>query len=595
MKNILILIKLYGKIWIALTIFITIILGITPYFNILITQLLTDEIVVFLADNNEQLNNNTKLYYLLILLFLANFSPFILNSLLNLINLKQEYIYNYLLTNKVSIKSSNSPISYFDNPDFHHKLDRIKGPLGAKFMKPIEATFGIAQYSIGLISILYFLSNVDFLLTLLCLLIIVPIVINQIKFGKRNYNLMIEQTPENRKNNYISSLLIDRLHIKEIRVYGLANHFLKQWKEKYLQLNKEKYLLFRKQTLSALGIQAIGAMIYIVCILLVVNILKNNSSTIGTYVAITQSLLLAQTNIRMLTSEINKFYSGHFFYKDLFGFLHYSEKNAEVFSKEDKIEKIVQQEGIKFSNVNLKYPYSNTMALDNVSFNIRPGEKVAIVGRNGSGKSSIVKCLLGLYKTTSGVVSLDGRKIQNYDSIDYYKKFSVVFQDYIKYNLTAYENIALGDIDNFNNKSNVYAATTKLGIHNKIISFNEGYNTVLGKIFVRGEDLSGGQWQSLALSRAFLRDKSILIFDEPTSSLDPITELKMYEEIIKLSENRTTVFISHRMASAKLADRIFVMKEGKLIETGTHEELINGDTEYSTMYNAQAKWYDKKP
>ncbi|WP_442865131.1 ABC transporter ATP-binding protein [Alkalihalobacillus sp. CinArs1] len=230
------------------------------------------------------------------------------------------------------------------------------------------------------------------------------------------------------------------------------------------------------------------------------------------------------------------------------------------------------------------------MVLDNVSFTISPGEKVAIVGDNGSGKTTLVKCLLGMYPVSTGEIVVDGMNINEYDPSTLKNSMTGIFQDFMQLPFTVRENITLGDIDRDDDLL-MRKVVKQSGIFDTIQKFPDQFETRLGKLLGDGEDLSGGQWQKLALARALFSKANIIILDEPTASLDPLTELKIFDQFKQITEDKTTIYISHRMAAARLADRILVMKAGKVVEVGSHEELIARGNDYYDMFTSQAQWY----
>jgi ATP-binding cassette subfamily B protein len=247
--------------------------------------------------------------------------------------------------------------------------------------------------------------------------------------------------------------------------------------------------------------------------------------------------------------------------------------------------------GIEFKTVDFSYHKNEKKVLNCVNFSISPGEIIALVGKNGSGKSTIVKMLTRLYDPQKGGVYLDGINIKKFDIGLFRKKISVVFQDHIKYYLTAGENILLGDMERDADAESIRAAAVESGIDKKIRRLPAGYDTLLGRWFKNGEELSIGQWQMLAIARAFFRDAQIVVLDEPSSALDPEAEKKLFVSLRRLIQNRSALIISHRYSTVRQADRILVMDQGRIIEQGSHNDLMGLDGEYARLYNAQAKGY----
>ena len=247
--------------------------------------------------------------------------------------------------------------------------------------------------------------------------------------------------------------------------------------------------------------------------------------------------------------------------------------------------------GIEFRDVTFSYPGKTEPAVSNLSFEIRLGETVALVGRNGAGKSTIVKLLARLYDPTSGHVIVDGHDLRSYDPTELWQEYSVMFQDFVEYQLTAGENIGVGNLEEISDETAIEDAARRAGASRLIEAFPQEYDTILGKWFEGGTNLSGGEWQRIALARAFMRDAQILILDEPTAALDPQAEFDLFQRLTALSEGKMTLFISHRFSTTRYADRILVLENGRLVESGSHDELMALNGVYSELFELQAASY----
>jgi ATP-binding cassette subfamily B protein len=238
-----------------------------------------------------------------------------------------------------------------------------------------------------------------------------------------------------------------------------------------------------------------------------------------------------------------------------------------------------------------RYPNSDRTVLDNINLHIRPGEHIALVGENGCGKTTLVKLLSRLYDPTGGTITVDGVDLRNLSLQAFRRKIGVVFQDFAKYQLSAKENIWFGDVATPPDVEGIENAARKAGAHNSIVTLSAGYDTVLGKLFANGEELSIGEWQKVALARAFFREAEIIILDEPTSALDAKSEYEVFRKFHQLSRGRTVILISHRLSTVKMADRICFLEHGKVIESGSHDELMNRGGKYAYMFEKQAQYY----
>jgi ATP-binding cassette subfamily B protein len=249
------------------------------------------------------------------------------------------------------------------------------------------------------------------------------------------------------------------------------------------------------------------------------------------------------------------------------------------------------REGIVFHNVSFQYPADNKRVFENVNLTIRPGEHVALVGENGSGKTTLIKLLCRLYDPTEGKITMDGVDLRQCQMTELRREISVIFQDYARYHLPAKENIWLGNINLPLNQDTITSAARRAGIDSAISRLTNGYETILGKWFEGGEELSVGEWQKVALARAFLRDSQIIVLDEPTSAMDAKAEYEVFRNFHDLARGRTALLISHRLSTVRMADRIYVMENGKIVESGTHDELVYHGGKYATLFESQARSY----
>jgi ATP-binding cassette, subfamily B, bacterial len=275
--------------------------------------------------------------------------------------------------------------------------------------------------------------------------------------------------------------------------------------------------------------------------------------------------------------------------KDYFEFLDLSYEKATETPNIPLPKKI--KRGFEFINVGFKYPKSETWVVRDINFILKAGEKMAFVGENGAGKTTLIKLLLQFYEPTEGEILLDGIPIKNYDTKEYQQYFGVIFQDFVKFELTLRENIAVGHINEIYNQPRIDGAAEKSLADQVIAGLPMGYDQPLGKRFKQGKDLSGGQWQKIAIARAYMKDADVLILDEPTSALDARAETEAFNRFIKLTEGKTAVIISHRFSTVRIADRIMVLKDGRVLEIGTHSELIENDQLYAELFKLQAAGY----
>jgi ATP-binding cassette subfamily B protein len=274
---------------------------------------------------------------------------------------------------------------------------------------------------------------------------------------------------------------------------------------------------------------------------------------------------------------------------NLFAFLELEPKMARPENPQPAPRSIRQ--GFEFRNVSFKYEGSEEWALREVNLAVRPGEKIALVGPNGAGKTTLIKLLTRLYDPTEGQILLDGVDLREYDPAELRRLIGVIFQDFVRYHLTASENVGFGQIEALDDRPRVVRSAEKSGAHPVISAMPEAYETVLGRWFSRGRDLSGGEWQKIALARAFMRDCEVLVLDEPTAALDAENELRVFQQFRELTEDKMAVLISHRFSTVRMADRIFVIEGGRITEEGSHPELLARGGTYARLFTLQAESY----
>ena len=408
---------------------------------------------------------------------------------------------------------------------------------------------------------------------------------------------MRRQSPERRLMDYFNRLMTVDTYNKEIKLFTLGSFFTSRFRRLAKKLYEEdKVLVVRRYLTNFLWSSLTGvanSAIYLYVALQVV--LSLGRISLGSLTRYTQAALQAGQNFQGLLNGISSAYENNLYVTTLFEFLEY--EPAIVSPKHPQpIDLSPEASGleIEFRNVSFTYPGKDPetqAALKNVSFTIHAGEAVAVVGRNGAGKTTIVKLLTRLYDPDEGEIWIGGRSVKEYDLKELREQVGVIFQDYVTYYLNARENIGVGRVAEIENQTLVSSAAQKSGAHALIDKLPEGYETMLGRWFEKGTQLSGGEWQKVALARAFMRDARILILDEPTSSLDAQAEYDVFAKFRVLTKGKTAIFISHRFSTVRLADRILVLENGQIIENGSHQELIALGGRYADLFNLQAEAY----
>ncbi|NRR24763.1 ABC transporter ATP-binding protein [Brevibacillus sp. MS2.2] len=582
------LIWAHGKLWLICSIALRIILAFSPLATIWIMKEMVNEVTAIALD---QTDDYQPLLWLLAGLFSVTLVTNALETVLRVLDAHTEQRLEYHLEHLVAKKAASVPLSYFDDPEFYNHHHRIRAEaMGERFLDPVERVLDLGKNLITLISYAVFLLSIHWGLAVMSLLAVIPLLIVQIKFGMSEYFLARLQTPEIREASYISSILNERDSSKEVRLFQLKDFLLGRWSRLYLKNMKEVLRLLHRREKALILSGIFTSSMYIGCLGLVVLLLRASALKVGDFVAIAQAVQNTQQLLSLMTFNLAHIVNRCLYIADLFDFLEYEDKTIPRLTGKAEFPSKLQS-GITFDRVSFCYPKMERNVINEVSFTINPGERIAIVGDNGSGKTTLVKCLMGLYPIHSGDILFDNQSIRELDISDLQRNITVIFQDFIRYNFTAGENITIGRVTQEINPAQMRQVAVETGADTFIRKLPSGYDTILGRTLQDGEDLSGGQWQKIALARALYRRGEIFILDEPTAALDPQAELEVFQQFDALTQNKTAIFISHRMAAARMADRIFVMKQGQLIEVGHHDELMDANGEYSRMYRMQAKWF----
>lgn len=499
---------------------------------------------------------------------------------------KLKYHIEQLLINK----SSKLPLSFFDRSDYYDQLEKAAFGVDIKGFAIFTLIINVMKNIITLVGIIGILFSFHWALAVAVLIMLVPNILVNSHFGKLKYNQMVAQTPTQRKAHYLLNVLHGRAAAKELRVYSFASYLFEKWKSMFWTVSNEKYDLEKRSQSKMMLVHLSHSILDIAVFTVLIIFGSGGALTIGHYVSLSQAIGQVRQIITGLGSSIASIYEESLFVSEVLSFLDLEDEDALTYPNvfPDKF-----SDEIKVDNLHFTYASGTSSVLKGISFTIKAGETVAIVGENGAGKSTLVKCLLGLYTPSSGKITVDGIDLTTIPPQNVRKNMSAVFQDYVSYQMTARENIGMGH-PNMRDDAYIEVAATKSGIDKALKKLSQGWDSELGPMFNNGHELSGGQWQKIALSRAFMQDAQIFILDEPTASLDPRSESEIFENFSKLCEGKTTIMISHRLGSCINADKIIVLSDGGIIEEGNHRELMALGGAYSQMFNNQASRYVQK-
>jgi ATP-binding cassette subfamily B protein len=453
----------------------------------------------------------------------------------------------------------------------------------------VRGLMQIGQNTINLLAIAGLLFSLHWGIALLLFAVTIPGAYVQMRFSGRNYRWMRSRTPTERQVNYFNWMLSNDQTAKEIRLFNLGPLFIKRFVELREQLRQERMALTIKSSFAELATRAIATLaVYGSYAYMALRTLQG-AITLGSLNMYYQAFQRGQSQLQSLFSSLVSLYEHNLYLSDLEEFLKLKRRVGEP--EEPRPVPHPMETGIVFDHVRFQYPTGGDPVLEDVSLTIRPGEMVALVGENGSGKSTLIKLLCRLYDPTEGHITIDGIDLRDFNTLDLRREISVIFQDYVKYQLTARENIQFGNVEAQADEERLLDASRHAGADPVITGLKRGYDTVLGKWFEGGEELSIGQWQKIALARAFLRDSQLIVLDEPTSAMDAKAEYDLFRGFRQLAAGRAAVLISHRFSTVRMADCIYVLEGGKIIERGTHDALMALNGTYARLFEMQAQHY----
>ena len=495
---------------------------------------------------------------------------------------------------RIMNKAKELDMAAFDQPAFYEKLENANREAGHRPIQILNSTFVIVSNIIKLVSYIIILSTAPGLwwASIVMVIVSVPSAIINFTFRRKNFFYMRWKSKERRQMNYFSDIMVNKDIAKEVRIFGLSDSFI----GKFVDVYKIYYAGIRKLVLTEnawhIVIALISAVTNCVFFAYIAFLVLTGKILIGDYSLYTESLTSIAGNVAALISTSASVYEGTLFIDNLMSFMNEKQSIIPLDEKNPEHIKYGAPHTIEFCNVSFSYPGTERPVIKNVNLKFDPGETVVLVGLNGAGKTTLIKLLTRLYDPTEGVILLDGKDIRSYDVSELYKTFGIIFQDFGKYALTVSENIAFGAVERERDPEKVRFAAEQADAADYISRLPDGYDTPLMRNFEKnGTELSIGQWQKLAVARAFYSENDILILDEPTASLDAIAEQEIFNQFDLLRKDKMSIFVSHRLSSATIASKIVVLEYGAVVEEGTHKELMEKKGKYYELFSTQAKRY----
>jgi ATP-binding cassette subfamily B protein len=485
-------------------------------------------------------------------------------------------------------KALTLELSHFEDSEFYDKLTRARREASSRPLSLVMRTFGLLQNGISLVSYGTLLAQFSPWAVVILIAAGLPAFLAEAKFSGAAFRLFLWRSPETRMQLYLETVLAREDHAKEVKLFGLGPLLLERYRGIFRKLYAEdRDLTIRRDTWGfLLGLIATatlyGAYAWVALATIAARI------TLGQMTMYVMLFRQGQAAVSASLAAIGGMYEDNLYLATLYEYL----GTPVAGTRGTVVRGPRPQDGIRFENVSFSYPGAEQPALVNVDLHIKPGESLALVGENGSGKTTLIKLLTKLYLPTQGRILLDGQDLREWDEAALRQRIGVIFQDFTRYQLMVGENIGAGDVRHFEDEARWHEAAEKGMAAPTVAELPLGYHTPLGKWFNDGRELSGGQWQKIALSRAFMRSQAdILVLDEPTAAMDAAAEATVYEHFRSLTAGRIAILISHRFSTVRMADQIVVLQEGRIIERGSHEELMRGNGLYAHLFSLQARGY----
>ena len=492
---------------------------------------------------------------------------------------------------KIMEKAKFIDMMSYDSPDFYARMENANREAGGRPVQIMSSTFSVLSTVISILSFTVLLFTVSPWIPLCIIVTAIPSAVINFVYRRKNVNYMFRRSKSRRQMEYYSSTLVNKDLAKEIRMFGLADTFRAKYQATFVDYFTGLKKLQMAECFWTIGAAVVTNAVYCLLYIFLARGVFSGAFAVGSFSLYTGAITSIGGSVGMLISTTASIYEGTLFINNLIDFLGQMPTIIPAIEPPAEVKRH-QGHTIVFEDVSFRYPGAAQDSLRHINLTIHAGETVVIVGLNGAGKTTLVKLLTRLYDPTGGRILLDGRDIRDYDVGQLYSLFGIIFQDFGKYAFTASENIAFGDIQAAPEAQRIRAAAAQGGADAFIDGLALGYDTPLMRYFEeQGAELSIGQWQKLAIARAFYGDSDILILDEPTASLDPMAEQMIFEQFNELRRDKTSIFISHRLSSATIADNILVMEYGEIVERGNHSALMAQKGKYYELFTTQSQRY----
>lgn len=562
--------------------------GALPLLSLYLMKRIVDEVVAGIASHGAEGAFRNAAWFIALTGAVA-VATVLLNSVAGLVSDYQAQAVTDAVADLLHAQSVKVDLAYYEDPKYYDTLHRAQQDAPGRPMSIVNGLAMTAQSGVTLLVMGGLLLSLNPLVSAVLFLAAAPGVIIRLRYSGKVYAWQKARTEMERKTWYYHWMLTDVTHAKEVRLFGLGDLFRARYRELRTTLRKERQALFARRSLADIGAQGVGsAFIYGTFAFIAWKAIAG-AITVGGMVMYFGAFQRGLSALQGLLGGLASLYEDNLF---LANFTDFMEIEPQVTDPPDPVPvPSPLKEGIAFRGVHFSYPSGEKEVLRGVDLDILPGQVVALVGENGSGKTTLVKLLCRLHEPSAGEVLLDGTGLRRFRTAELRRRTTVIFQDFAHYFLPAAENIWLGAVDRKPEAATIADAASRAGAAPAIERLPRGYDTTLGTWFEDGQELSVGEWQKMALARAFFRDSEIVVLDEPTSAMDAVAEQEVFHAFRDMAAGRTVLLISHRFSTVKMADRIFVLREGTVAESGSHDELMALGGLYARMFEAQAESY----
>ncbi len=570
--------------------FMSVFTGLQPIAGSYIAKLLLDRLVQAAREGLE--GGFWQLGGLLLLQLAFQLFVKVVHSLNNMVTRLSNEVVSYSIRLKLMKKSATIDLASFDLPEFYSKLENANREAGNRPLQLLNNAFSIFSTVISMVSFIILLGTIIPWAPPLIIAMAIPSAVIHYRYRTRMFYYVRRKSKERRQMNYFSNLLTNKDMVKELKLFHLAGILIDHYKEVFRKYYQGVRELIVKEGMWGIVLNVLQTAANASIFLTISRRVFDRILTVGDYTLYSNALFSISNGVTNLVNTTAGIYEGTLFIDNMITFMEEEPKIAPSLPEPRQAALHAPHE-ICFQHVSFCYPGFDKPVLSDINLTIRSGETVVLVGLNGAGKTTLLKLLTRLYDPTEGKVTLDGRDIREYDVDSLYRLYGIIFQDFGKYAFTVAENIGFGQVERVEDRNAITEAAQQSTADAFIGGLSQGYDTPLTRTFEEtGTELSIGQWQKISVARAFFRESDIIILDEPTASLDPMAEQEIFQQFDRLrGQDKITIFVSHRLSSATIADRIFVLEHGRIIEEGNHRQLMDLGGKYAQLFLTQAERY----